>query len=510
MPWRGAEYDGEFPSLGWMVAEWGQEYLTVPSGPLYGQPLTLTDEQLSFVVRFYRLDESGRRVYRRGALRRVKGWGKSPLLALMACAELAGPVVFDGWDAEGEPVGREHGSPWVQIAACSEDQTGNTYSALYEMLRESPAIDELGIDLGLTRVFLKDRPGRIEPVTSQAGSREGQLTTFAVLDETHLWTPSQGGKRLAATIRRNLAKMGGGSVETTNAFVPGEKSVAEDTHLAAEKGQRGLLYDAVEAPWVEDLSDSPAVHAALKVAYGDSTWVDLERLVEEIQDPATDPADARRFYFNQLVKGTDNAVDPKLWGLRADTQRQVEPGERIGVGFDGSISGDSTVLVGCTADGFTFLIKAWERPLGGDNWSVPRLEVHAALAETFALYDVGRVLCDPPKWHTEVEQWAQEYGDECVLAFETNSARRFAPACDRWVTALAEGTLTHDASEVLTSHVLAMGRKKARVGDDETDGRTRFVFVKSDVRKIDAGIAAVLAYEAAMSMAEAEGGDILW
>lgn len=504
MPWRAPAYDGEFPSLGWAVADWFEQYLIVPSGRDYGAPLVLTDEQLSFLVRYYRLDPAGRRVYRRGAVRRVKGWGKSPLLAGMAAAELAGPVVFAGWDAAGEPVGREPSTPWVQIAAVSEDQTGNTYSALFEMLRESPAIDDLGIDLGLTRVFLKNRPGRIEPVTSAAGSREGQLVTFAVLDETHLWRPSNGGRRLAATLRRNLAKMGGGSIETTNAFVPGESSVAEDTHKAAEKGQRGLIYDAVEGPWVEDLADRVALRSALQIAYGDSTWVDLDRIVEEIQDPSTDPADARRFYLNQLVKGTDVAIDPKVWASREDVQRQVEAGERIGVGFDGSISGDSTVLVGCTADGFEFLIQSWDRPVGDRSWKVPRLEVHEKLAETFALFDVGRVLCDPPHWQSEVDEWAQLYGDEVVLALETNSSRRFAPPCDRWVTALAEGSLTYQPHEVLTAHVLAMARKKVRLADADDDGRTAYVFVKSDTRKIDAGIAAVLAFEAAMTMSAPE------
>lgn len=504
MPWREAEYEGEFPSLGWDLVDWFEQYLIVPSGEAYGKPLVLTDEQVSFIVRYYRLDpDTGRRVYRRGAIRRVKGWGKSPLLAGMAAAELCGPVVFDGWDAYSEPIGRASATPWVQIAAVSEDQTGNTYSALYEMLRESPALDEFGIDLGLTRVHLKDRAGRIEPVTSSAGSREGQLVTFAVLDETHLWTPSNGGRRLAATIRRNLAKMGGGSIETTNAFVPGENSVAEDTHKAAEKQQRGLLYDAVEGPWVEDLTDVVKLREAIRIAYGDSTWVDVERIIEEVQDPATDPADARRFYLNQLVKATDAAVDPKLWARQKRT-RVVEPGTRIGLGFDGSISGDSTVLVGCTDDGFQFLIKAWERPAGpeGKSWMVPRLEVHQAVADTFALYDVGRMLCDPPRWQGEIEEWAQLYGDEAVLMLDTNSTRRFALLCDRWVTGLAELAVTHDGSEILTDHVLAMARKKVRLADDDHDGRTRFVFVKSDTRKIDAGIGAVLAYEAAMTMPE--------
>lgn len=497
------------PSLGWAMLDWYEAYLRVPSGPDYGKPLRLTDEQARFIVQWYRVDERGRFPFRRGASRRAKGWGKSPLLAGWSAGEFAGPVVFDGWDAAGQPVGKPWATPWVQIAACSEDQTGNTYSALFAMLAESD-LDALGIDLGRTRALLRDRPHcAIEPVTSSAGSREGQPITAAVLDETHLWVQSNGGHRLAAVLRRNLGKMGGRSLESTNAFVPGERSVAEATHTAWERGEAGLLYDAVEAPWVEDLTDKRAVKAALKVAYGDASWVPLDRIVAEIQDPATDPADARRFYLNQLVAGAAAAVDPRRWA-ELGTGRRPDDGARIAVGFDGSISHDATALVGCTADGVLFPIRVWERPLNAAaDWRIPRLEVEDVVADTFGRFDVGRMLCDPPKWHTEVERWAERWNagrttdDAIVIAFDTNSERRMAPACDRFTTALREGSVTHTADPVLTAHALAMFRKKVRASAEDDDGRTRYVFVKGDGgRKIDAGIAAVLALEAAMTMPE--------
>lgn len=503
MPWRGPSYEGEFPSLGWDLLDWYETYLRVPTGPDHGQALRLTDEQARFVIRWYAIDpKTGRFVYRRGASRRVKGWGKSPLLAAWGLGELAAPVLFDGWDASGEPVGKPQPTPWVQIAACSEDQTGNTFSALYAMLADSPALDDHGIDLGRTKVFLKGRPGCvIEPVTSAAGSREGQPITAAVLDETHLWLRSNGGQRLAAVLRRNLGKMNGRSLESTNAFLPGEGSVAEDTHKAWEKGEPGLLYDAVEAPWVEDLSDKRALRRALKVAYGDAKWVDLTRVIAEIQDPATDPADARRFYLNQLVKHDLAAVDPHRWRDAARPDVVVEDGARIAVGFDGSISNDATALVGITEDRHLFEIAVWQRPPGADrDWRVDRRQVHAAVAATFERFDVGIMLCDPAKWQSEIDEWAAAYGEEGVVLFDTNKTMRMAPACERFVTDLERGALTHDGSSTLSAHVLAMARKKVRLSDADDDGRTRYIFNKADTRKIDAGIAAVLANQAVAMM----------
>lgn len=495
------------PSLGWALLDWYESYLRVPSGADYGRPLRLTDEQARLVVRWYQVDpKTGRFLFRRGASRRSKGWGKSPLLAAWAIGELVGPVVFDGFDAAGQPVGKPWTTPWVQIAACSEDQTANTYSALYSMLAGSPALDDFGVDLGRTKVFLTGRPGCVvEPVTAAAGSREGQLITAAVLDETHLWNRQNGGQRLAAVLRRNLGKMNGRSLESTNAFVPGEASVAEESHRAWEKGEPGLLYDAVEAPWVENLGDKRALRKALRVAYGDAKWVNLTRLIAEIQDLATAPADARRFYLNQLVKHDLAAVDPLRWKEQARPDLVVPDGARIAVGFDGSISHDATALIGCTEDGHLFEIDVWVRPPGADReWRIDRRQVHAAVAATFERWDVGRMFCDPARWQSEIDEWATLYGAEVVLFFDTNKPYRMAPACERFVTDLERGAVTHCGSTTLTSHVLAMARKKVRLRDDDDDGRTRYVFVKADTRKIDAGIGAVLAIEAAATMPVAE------
>jgi hypothetical protein len=103
--------------------------------------------------------------------------------------------------------------PWVQIAACSEDQaTSNVYSLIWAWLSEndSKAASELGIDLGRGRLFLKGTPGaKLEAVSSSWGAREGQRLTFGLLDETHNWLKSNGGHKLARVLRRNGAKRDG-------------------------------------------------------------------------------------------------------------------------------------------------------------------------------------------------------------------------------------------------------------------------------------------------------------
>ena len=50
----------------------------------------------------------------------------------------SGPVLFDGWDAQGEPVGKPWATPHIQITACSEEQTDNTWRALQPMIELGP------------------------------------------------------------------------------------------------------------------------------------------------------------------------------------------------------------------------------------------------------------------------------------------------------------------------------------------------------------------------------------
>ena len=503
------ETDGEFPTLGWGLLEWFSEYLRSPRDP--SVPVQFTTEQAQLLLDWYAVDPvSGEFVYRRGISRRSKGWGKSPLEAAKSIAELAGPVRFDGWDSNGRPVGRPWGTSgdpnaWVQIAAVSEDQTENTHSVVYEFLtaNDGAAADALKIDAGLTRSYLRDgdRRGKLEPVTTSAGTREGQPVTYAVLDETHLWVPRNGGVRMAKTLRRNVAKMGGRSYETTNSFVPGQRTVAESSHKAALLGHAGIFYDAVEAPTVKPDCTDDELSAAIAIAYGDSWWIDVDRLVAEARDPDMPWDDVCRFSLNWNRSLSSGYIDIKAW---EDLSLDVVPpaGERVALGFDGSISGDCTALYGCTAAGFVFEVAAWEHPPDVDKWRVPRGEVHDAVANAFDRWDVGRMFCDPPKWETEVESWAGRYGSGVVLAFDTNQPRRMAPCSRRFLTACEEKSIAHDGRPGLTDHLAACAKKQVHLNQDADDGRTPFVIVKADTRKIDRAVAAVLSYEAAMTMPE--------
>lgn len=499
MPWRGAEFEGEFPSLGYLLVDWIEEHFVVPSGPRWGEPFVLTDEQARFLLRWYALDEAGRFVYRRAVYRRLKGAGKSPLSAAIALAELAGPVCFGGWDVSGEPVGVEWPTPWVQIAAVAADQTDNTYVPLREMA--SHAADELRLDVGKLKITRIGRPGILEPVTTEAATREGTPITFGLLDESHLLKPRNGGVAMAAVQRRNLQKLGGRSMETTNAHAPGENSVAEASEKAARKGAKGLLYDSLELPAgpIPERTDIEGLKRAVLHVRGDAVWVDPVRVVEEIQDPDTSWADAQRFYLNLAVRGEERLFDAKLWESRRDELGRPPANEPVVLGFDGSKNRDCTVLYGwwLREKRHGFKVGVWRRPPDAPaDWRVPRHEVHEVVKDAFGTWRVLCMACDPPGWENDIDDWVEEFGEQRVILFDTKQPSKMGPATSRFITAMTEGDFTHDGDPVVSEHIANCGRG-VRAGFD--------VPVKvNDAEKIDAAVAAIVGNWAAETVETVE------
>jgi hypothetical protein len=510
---EGWPQDHGIPTLGPDVLAWGETTLVQPDGDFTGDPWCWRESQARFVCWWYSLDEDGRWLWRRGQIVLPKGSGKSPIAAALSCGELAGPVHFDGFDGLGEPIGRAHPSPWVQLAAVSQDQADNTMSLVLAMLRDGPAARLVaGLDCGLTRV--RTRNGILQPVTASASSREGQRSTAAILDEPHLWNRANGGHRLASTIRRNLAKMSGRSLETTNCWVPGEDSVAQQTaEYAAKVAEGATTGDLGVLRWhptadVDDLSNTPAVREALTVLYRDAPWVDVERIVAEIQDLGTDPQDSRRFYLNQITHATDSWISSPEWMGALKAGFTVPDGDEITLGFDGSRARsygitDATALMGCHVEtGHLFVIDVWEQPEGpaGKDWHVPTAAVDLSIANVFDRWNVAGWYGDPALWESWFATWQARYGTRLrVKASRENpiefwmggtKATRTVQVLEQFRSAILDKELTHDGHPALTRHVLNARRRVSRSGVQIAKEHP------DSVRKIDLAVAAVLAYAA--------------
>lgn len=519
MPFK-PRFEGEFPTLGWGVLEWASEMLAQPDCAEY-RPLVLTAEQARFVLNFYRLDPvSGRRVYRRALLSRPKKWGKSPLMGAIGCCEALGPVLFDGWDVDGRPVGKPWSSvrtPWVQFAAVNEDQTRNAFSAVLDMLRLGPVLDYYAVDPMDSFVALPR--GRIEYITAAGTSKEGQRPVWAALDQTESWFKGNGGVNLAAVIRRNLAGTGGTSIETPNAYRPGSGSVAEKSFeyaKAISEGravERSFLIDHREASPDTDMADDVSLRKGLVEAYADSSvdaggWVDLERIMADIRDPASDPQDSRQYFLNQITHASDSWLSHQDVYAIVDHDKQIEPGDTVVLGFDGSqgrVKGkaDATALVGMrVSDRHCFLVRVWEAgSADGQDWQPDILEVDAVVRECFNRFNVVGFYADPSGWTGNVAQWEAEFGRQLrvrathaapISAWPRGKTSNVAHFVEEFRQAVVNRDISLDGSPALIRHLLNARRRTTRSG---------YLLYKSfpmSPDKIDAAYAAVMAYKACM------------
>ena len=403
-------------TLGWDVIRWCESQMLSPMAD--GSPLRFTLEQCRFVAWWYAVDGDGRWLYRRGVLRRAKGWGKDPFAAILALVEMLGPSRVGGWDSAGEPFGAPAAAPLVAVAATSEAQTRNTTAMLDVVagprLRKRHRL-RLGerVCRGVTETGVR---AELRPVTSSWRSSEGARVTAVIAGETQHWRATNGGHNMHAVLARNLAKAPDGSARMlaiTNAHEPGEDSVAERDHEAwiaqqREPGHGDIFLDNREAVIDDkfDVRDPAQMIPAVRATYGDATWINAGRLADDAKDPETSVGHSARFFLNRITAGAGKWMDPAA--LEA-TERQgpiPDAGEPIAVGFDGSRTQDATALV-CThmETGRQWLAGIWERDWDVDDWEVPSDDVHAAVDRIFNTWRVARMYCDPAWWEEDVAAW---------------------------------------------------------------------------------------------------------
>lgn len=546
---RSTEHDRE-RSLGFFLCDWIEHHCVHGPGDVAGQPVELDAEFAGFIVDCYALDADGRRLYDSAFMSRPKGRAKSELAGFIVLAEALTNVRFSHWAQAGEiyacsdhgclvenctfvfvfeagdPVGRPVVEPVIRCLATEEGQAGNTYDNVHYNLSMGHLAAGMPRDgAGLTRVFLP-QGGEIVPSTASNSAKDGGKETFVVFDETHLYIRPEL-HRMYSTVRRNLAKRKQSepwSLETSTMYMPGEKSVAEETHDLAKaiaegktKRQR-LLFDHREADADIDLTDEDQVRAGLRDVYGPFAEVmDIERILSEIYDPRNDPQDSRRYYFNQPTSSRDAWLSAPEWNA-CTLIDEVKSTDEITLGFDGSRKrsrgvADATALVGCrVSDGFLFEIRVWEQPDGpaGDDWEVPAAEVDFEVRKAFEDYKVVGMFADPAKWESYIAGWESAFGKKLKVKSSLNHPiewwmtgnRSFlvVRALEQFHNAVVSNDLVHDGSRTLTRHVLnarrRIGRSGITIAKEHPDSRN----------KIDAAVAAVLAYQArlqALSKGEA-------
>ena len=349
----------------------------------------------------------------------------------MCLVEMCGPSRFSHFDPDvrGGVVGQEHEDAWVQVAATAKDQTKNTMT-VFPALISDKLKQTYGLEIGREVIRAFEGRRRLEAVTSNYRSLEGARSTFVVLNETHHWVKGNGGHDMYVTVDGNATKMDGRYIAITNAFVPGEDSVAERMRDFFEKVELGeveeethnigFLYDSVEAH-----EQTPLTPEALRIVVpkirGDAFWLRVETIIKSVLNGTLSPSRSRRVWLNQIVAGEDAIYDRAHWAAIARRGEMLKLGEPITLGFDGGLTDDNTALIAIrTTDQVAFLLHHQYKPDGpkGEGWHVDFQSADRAVENAFEAYNVKGFYCDVYGWESYITKWVDLFGEKVVVKAE--------------------------------------------------------------------------------------------
>lgn len=528
-----------------VVPSWIEQHCVIPSGFRIGDPFRLYDAQLLYLANFYlvRGDAvwapdapllAAAFVHARGILIGPQKWGKNPLGAAQICAEAEGPVLFAGWAGRddgyacsdhgcgcgweyayerGEPMGMSWPTPLIQVVAFSEDQTDNTWKVLRPMIQRGPLANLIpNVGQNLIRLRGPEDEALIEVVTSSALSRLGQPTTFILGDQLESWWPSNGMASVADTLFRNLGGIGGRATLLANAWDPTQHSVAQREFESGEPDvYRQAAFSPTEHPCGSDTHDhfgDPLERRRIfEAVYPEDHrrenggHVPLESIDAEARKiHAYDPAQARRYYGNEIVEGKGKAFDMAAFiARRKPDHYEVKPGAAIAIGVDGSRLWDHFPIVATElATGYQWPLHIWTP--AGPGREVSMADVDEVLIAAFGTWRVVRLYADPPFIESWVATWIGRWGKDVVAEWYTARPKPMGFALRAWRAAQASGEMSHCAGgdrwcELFTAHVGNAIRRDTGFRDDE-GGFLWTVEKEKPELKIDSVPAATLSWEA--------------
>lgn len=377
------------------------------------------------------------------------------------------------------------------IGASSRDQATILYEQAAGFVRRSPGLqDRLVAKTGYRHIRSRRNAGRIRVLAADVDTADGVIPTLALVDELGRHKKPD----LYGVFRDGLGPRSGqlvgistagdwigsplGQLRTAARKLP---TTREGKYLYARAADGSFAMHEWALDPTDDLDD-----LALVKEVNPASWQTIEELSLRKNSPSMVPWQWARFACGVWTSGESWWLKAEDW-TACETDAKLKPGDRIALGFDGSRYHDATALVACRLDdALVQVLHVWESPRGVTEWEVPAGEVDKAIAEAFDEYGVVRAYFDPPLWQSEIDSWAREYGD-AIVRYPTNRTR-FMGAAERFRTDVVAERVPHAESEALTRHILNAQVREVRGG--------YWLEKATTAGKIDAAIAAVLAYEA--------------
>lgn len=454
------------------VEAFALEYLRVPKGTGALASFRLRPWQRRIVKAMY--PPTGRRP-RQGLVSMPRGNGKSGLAAVLAVYAL----LADG----------EQGAQ-VAVVASDERQARIVWNTARRMIELDDRLAEQ-VQVFQDRIYVPATDSNLQPFPAEPAALQGRDPSLVIVDELHVVSEPVWDAMALASGKRSESLTLAISTPSDRLDSVMWRLVEYGRNNPADKSFRLVEYAAPDGCMLDDREAWKTANPALgDFLHEDAVAATLKTTAE---------AAFRRYRLGQWVGSADSWLP---WGAyelceHPDGLSLPEDGTRVVLAFDGSASGDSTALLGCTVPAsdderpHVFRVAMWEAPEDDPRWRVPRHEVSGMIDSAFDRWEVLEMAADPWGWRSELEEWAARHGNR-VVEWNTAHAGRMAPATDRFYAAVMEQQLTHDGDEVLAEHFGNTRAKRTPMGDLVTKDK------RGSTRKIDGAVAGIVAHDRAV------------
>ena len=451
-----------------------------------GTLLELRAWQKRAIRRLYARRADGRRKHRVGLLGLPRKNGKSAKGSGLALAELY--------------LGDEGGE--VYSCAADRDQARIVFGVAKKMVEAEPELAGLA-KLYRDAIEIPSTGSVYRVLSSEAFTKEGLSPTFVVYDELH-----------AAPTRElfDVMTLGTGArldplvLAITTAGVRTDRTGLDSVcYRMFQHGQQVAASEVADESFYFDWWAMPddADHRDPK------SWKRANPGYADLIDPEdfasavirTPESEFRTKRGNQWVASEVAWLPAGAWE-NLPTADPPADGTAVVLGFDGSYRNDSTALIAISLDDVpvVHVVGLWERPDdASDTWIIPRDEVETVLASAFERWDVRRMYCDKAWWADRYATWEERWGSPPVMEYPQSPAR-MAPACAQFYAAVMGQTVTSTGHPGLARHLRNAVTKETTLGAFITKQKSR--------HKIDAAVAAVLAYAAFVDETQTEEVDV--
>lgn len=386
----------------------------------------------------------------------------------------------------------EEGAEVYSIAKTRE-QAGIVFNTAKRMVELGPLSKSL--TPYRNEIIHKASGSRYKALAADAGAHEGLNPSLVIFDEVHALGSS--------TDLRDVMRLGMGTREaplllyiTTPGVMYGTDGRQSLAHSLYEYGKRiesgeiddpNFFFRVWEAPIGCDINDREAWQVA-NPGLGDFLAIeDMEAAIR-----TTHENEFRTKRLGQWVSAHNAWLPAGAWD-DCDVVTEPDSTAKVVLGFDGSKSRDATALIGATIEPSpqVFVVKIWERPLNAPlSWQVDRADVEMTINEACAKWNVAEIVADPYLWVSELQEWANR-GLPVVEMPQHPS--RMVPATQRFYEAVTTKSMKHDGNKTLARHLgNAVIKPNGQIAKENKDSG----------RKIDAAVAAVMAYERASALGQ--------